>query len=204
VLGEVGGIGIEGHGCRLEAHSPHALLDRAGLAAGAGRRQPAQIDRGVPLPRDALVQLHDCVRRLGPLGAQPQHRVHDIVDPRQILATERVPDTLLGEQSPAARLRAIVEEPRVGPVHRDIERERQVTLQLRGVEGDEVRAIAIGDQPADAAEQARPREQLLGQRAGGAVERGDEKEAPPCMRGDHAGQKVEVVVDDAGVDRLRG
>ena len=110
---------------------------------------------------------------------------------------------LLGEEAPAARLRAVGEEARVGAVHRDAEREREVAFELRRVERDEVRAVGIGNEPADLLEQPRPLEQLRGQRPRRAVERRHEVQALPRVRRDDARQQAEVVVDDARVNGLR-
>ena len=110
---------------------------------------------------------------------------------------------LLREEAPAAGLRAVGEEARVGAVHGDAEREREVALQLRRVERDEVRAVGIGHEPADLLEQPRPLEELRGQRPRRAVERRHEVQALARVRRDDPGQQAEVVVDDAGVNRLR-
>ena len=114
-----------------------------------------------------------------------------------------MPNALLLEQAPAARLRAIGEEARVGAVHRDPEREREVALQLRRVEGDEVRAVGIRHEAADLLEQPRPLEELRGQRPRRAVERGHEVQSLPRVRGNDAREQAQVVVDDARVNRLR-
>ena len=53
-------------------------------------------------------------------------------------------------------------------------------------------------------DQPRPLEELLRQRPRGAVERRDEEEPLARVRRDHAREQVEVVVDDARQDRLRG
>ena len=110
----------------------------------------------------------------------------------------------LGEEAAAARLGAEREEFRIRAVHGDAEREREVSLELRRVVRDEVSAIRIGNQLANASQDSRSLEQLLGQRLQRAVERRDEVEALARVRRDHARQQVEVVVDDAGADGLRG
>jgi hypothetical protein len=109
-------------------------------------------DARIPLPGHALVQLHDRVLRLGPARAKSPQRFDDLADPGQVLFAERVADALLDEQPAATRLRSVMEEARVGAVHRDAESERKVALELGRVERDEVRPVRVDDELADLTE----------------------------------------------------
>ena len=84
--------------------------------------------------------------RLPQRGQRLDHRL----DRPQILAAERVGHADLGEQAPAAGLGAEREEPGVRAVERNAEAQREVALQGRHDEGDEVRAVGVLDQRADA------------------------------------------------------
>ena len=65
-------------------------------------------------------------------------------------------------------------------------------------------AVSVADQPADLLDQARPFQQLGRQRLGGGVLRGKEMQPAASVRGDDSGQELQVVIDDAGMDRLGG
>ena len=195
---------VESHPVALERHAADAVLDRTGLAVAALHRQAAQIDPRVPLARHALVQLQEHLLDLRPLRAHRDDRADGVCDGRDLLTPEGMRHALLGEQPTATGLRPEVEVLRVGAVHRDPERQREVALEFGRVVRDEVRALRIDDQLADAPDQPRTLEDLLSQRPRRAVERRHEEKPLPRMRGDHARQQVEVVVDDARQDRQGG
>ena len=90
------------------------------------------------------------------------------------------------------------------PLARTLVVDGEVALELGRRVRHEVGALRVGDQRADAFEQPRPLEQLDRERLRAAVVHGHREQARPRMARDHAGQQVEVVVDDVGLDRLRG
>ena len=79
----------------------------------------------------------------------------------------------------------------------------QIAFEVRRVERHEVRAFGIDDERPDAIEDVRAVKELLTERPRRSVERRDEKQAPARVARGHAGQQVEVVLDDLGRDRLR-
>ena len=95
-------------------------------------------------------------------------------------------------------------ESRVGGIHRYAEHEREVTLTPRAVVGDEVRARRVGNEGRDVREQARAGEQLVGQRHGGRVADGHERQARARVARDDAWQQRQVVLHDLVTDRHRG
>ena len=63
--------------------------------------------------------------------------------------------SLLGEQSPTARLAPKICEPRVGAVHRDAEGQRDVAFEAGGVVRDQVAALPVRDHRGDLCEHPR-------------------------------------------------
>ena len=162
-------------------------LDRARLAVGARRGQAAQVDDRVALARHALVQLDDHLLDLrAARRAVARSRSTTSSSAVQVLHAERMRHALLGEQPPAAGLRPEVEVPRVGAVHRDAERQREVALELGRVVRDEVRAVRVGDQRrgcARAAAAARAASRVSGRASRRAARRGT---AAAARARDHA------------------
>ena len=113
----------------LERHGLDAAAQRAGLVAASPARAGREVDHGVAAPGDALVELHDRRGHRRPLRAHAGERVGHALDVAHVLLAERVQDAGLGEQPPAAGLRAEREQARVGAEERDAEREREVALE---------------------------------------------------------------------------
>lgn len=114
----------------------------------------------------------------------------------------RYPD--LGEHPAAPGLRTQWSQPWIGGVHRNAEADRDVTLELGGVVGNQVRTHRIGDEVGEPLEQPRPSQQLLAERDRRGVVHRDQRQPGPRMTRDHAGQQRQVVLDDLGRDRYRG
>ena len=96
---------------------------------------------------------------------------------------ERMADAGVGEEPPAAGLRAERQHARVGAVQRDAEREREIALECRRREGHEVAELGIGDARADRREDARALQQLRRERPRRAVVGGDQVQAARACDG---------------------
>ena len=105
---------------------------------------------------------------------------------------------------PAPGLGAEWEEARVRGIHRNAEHEREVTLTPRAVVGDEVRSRRVRNEGGDVREQARAGEELVGQRDGGRVADGHERQPRARVARDDTGQQRQVVLHDLVTDRHRG
>jgi hypothetical protein len=111
-----------------------------------GSREGPQVHQSVALTRDTLVEFDD---HLGHRRSSTPHRddgIGHLVECVQILEAERMADTLFREQSAAAGLRAEADQPGISSVHRDAQGDGDVSLELRGVVGDEVRPGWVGDE----------------------------------------------------------
>ena len=113
-------------------------------------------------------------------------------------------DASLAEDPAAAALRAELGEIGVAAIDREAKFHRQRPLAGRDGEAAEMRRRRIGDQRADALEQARPGQQLFGQRSCGAVVAADQVQAPPGMGVRQARQEAEIVADRRFGHRLAG
>ena len=119
---------------------PRSLSSDGPVAVGARRGQPGEVDAArCPRRRPLRSASRSPARHRGLLGAQPAIASTTSSRRRQVLRAERMRHAVLGEQPPAAALGPEVEEPRVGAVHRDAEREREVALELRRVVRHEMR-----------------------------------------------------------------
>ena len=116
--------------CRLQLHLAKPLHHRGPLVGGARGGQPGQPDDGVPGPGDALVELDDDAVHRSAAGRACHDGVGQVVERAQVLHPERVRHADLGEHPAAAGLGAERRQPRVGAVHRDAQRERDVALEL--------------------------------------------------------------------------
>ncbi len=122
----------------------------------------------------------------------------------EVLEPLRQGDAGLAEHLAAAGLGAEVGEIGVGAVERDAEQDGELALERRRVEDGEVGARAVLDPLADALDQPRALEDLLGQRARRGVVGAEQRQARPGVAGGDAGEELEVVVQDHRVHRLRG
>ncbi len=107
-----------------------------------------------------------------------------------------------GEHPATAGLRSERREPRVGAVHRDAERERDVALELCGVVGDQMRAFRFGMIAAMRAS-SRGRSSSFSLSGRPACRAPHERQPGACVTGDHARQQRQVVLDDLRRDRHR-
>ncbi len=92
----------------------------------------------------------------------------------------------------------------VAGIERDPQGHRQRPFQGAGVEHRQVGEGGIADGLAQSRQQPRPREQLLGERTGGAVEGAYQHQPPARVLGRDPLQHAEVVVDDRLGQRLAG
>ena len=175
-----------------------------GAGSPRGSRRLRQLDDGVALAGEPLVELH---HRPAEAGAHPlqlaQGPLHLLLG-AEILEARRERHPGLAEHLAAAGLGAVVAEARVEAVHRDAEQHRELPLQWRAVEHGQVGAARIEDRGADALHEPRPLEDLLGERTGRAVVRREDGEAGPRVARGHAGEELEVVLQQHRVHRLRG
>ncbi len=174
-------------------------------SSGRARRgQVTQVDDRVAAAGDAVVELDDRARDGRPGRPHPRQRVDDALRVVQVLVAERVLNAGLGEQPPASGLGAEGQVHRIGAVERDAQRQREVALELGGRVRHEMAARRVRDQRADLRQHTRALEQLLRQRARGAVVRGHHVQAAARLPGDDARQQPEVVLDDALGHRAAG
>ena len=176
----------------------------AGSSRGAGRRQVAQVDQRVALARDALVQLDD--RLLHP-GSRRPHLGEGRRRRRPCRAGPRGPAdggrrrrrrgggsrSSCRTTAPGGRRR------RAGCRGRARGRAR-----ARRRERDEVAELRVRDARPDGVEHARALQQLRRERPRRAVAGRHQVQPGAGVRGDHARQQRQVVVDDALVDRPAG
>ncbi len=189
-------------GGRLELHLHDALKDL--LAVGRTlRREPGQVDDGVPPTRHALVELDDDGGQSRTLPAHVVDRLDHVVGGADVLGPDRVLHTDLTEQPPTSGLRPELGEARVRAVHRDAEDEGQVTFELRGVVGHEVGALRVRDRVRDPAQEAWSGQQLLAQRRRRRVADRHQAQARPGMAGNDAREEGQVVLHDCRRDRHR-
>ena len=189
---------------QLELHALDALLDPIGLLVGAGPGQAPQVDDGVPLSGDPVVQLDEYLGELRILGPHPADGVDHVGEGVEIRLSTGMGDPLLFEELPASGFGAEGEEAGIRSIHGDAQLEGQVPLQLGGVEGDEVGVVGWTEHGADPLEQTRPLQELARQGPARRVEDRDQVKPLSGVAGDHPGKQPQVVVDHLGQDRLRG
>ena len=202
--GEARQIRVDAHAAGVERHALEPLGDALPLTVAAGRGQPAEVDDGVALAGDAVVELDHHLDEPGPRGTQAHDRLDRRAAAGDVRDAQRMRNAGQREQLAAAALRPELLVARVGAVERHVERQREVALQLRGHVGHHVAERAGRDGPADPREQAWAREQLLGQRARRRIVGGEQREAGAGVGAHRRREQREVVLDDGRRDRGGG
>ena len=189
---------------QLEAHGPQRGDNGLGLGRVPRRRQPAQVYHGVAHARHALVVLGDDPAQRGLAGAHGADGGHEAGLVADLLHAQRVGQPFLGEEATRAALAAQGEVARVGGVHGDVQLQGQLALGVGRQKGDEVGAVGVGDQRADAADEPRPLQHLVDQRLVRSILGGDEVQPLAGVADGHVGQLVQVVVNDQRIDLAGG
>ena len=127
--GEAGQIRVDAHAAGVERHALEPLGDALPLTVSAGRGQLAEVDDGVALAGDAVVELDHHLDELGLRGTQAHDRLDRRAGAGDVRDSQRMRDAGLREQLAAAALRPELLVARVGAVERHVERQRQVALQ---------------------------------------------------------------------------
>ena len=157
-----------------------------------------------PSPEKLSLSLTTARRMPGPPRRQLDQRLLDVVLALEVLEPLRQRDAGLAEHLAAAGLGAEDREVGIGAVERDAEQHGELALERRRVEDGEVGARAVLDPLADALDQPRALEDLLGQRARRGVVGAEQRQARAGVARGDAGEELEVVVQDHRVHRLRG
>ena len=116
-----------------------------------------------------------------------------------VLDTQWVRDPRQREQFAASALRAQVVMARVGPVERQVERQRKVAFALCGVVSDQVGELRPADRTADPFKDPRAIQQLLAERTRAAVVQRDQGQTSTSSPADSAREQRPV----GGVRRSR-
>ena len=161
----------------------------------------AQGKDGVAFAAEALVELHD-----HPLGFRvlfPERRdgFGDVAFLVEVLGAGRHGHARLPEDLPRAALGAQRQVVGVDAVQRDAEAYGQATFSLAHREDREMRALRV-DALADALDEPRALEDLIGQRAGARVVAREDRQPALGVRGRDAADEREEVVDDRRLQRL--
>ncbi len=93
---------------------------------------------------------------------------------------------------------------RIGPVERNAEAQSEIALEKSGVEADEMGAVFIRDTGLDPLQEAGALEDFQTERTRRVVVGREQGEASESVPRDDAGEQVEVVLDHARMNRLRG
>ena len=182
---------------------------RASISArrsASGRSStPVRSTRALPAPDTPSLVLMITWLDRRPGGEHVADRVGDLGEAVQVLdaradAGRRTRRTAGGNRSCVPE----VGQPRIRPVHRDAEAQREVALERGRVVGDQVAARAVRDLRRDPGEQSGSLQQLLAERPVGGVVGGEQRQPGQRVARDDPGQQSEVVLDDPRVDRHRG
>ena len=133
-----------------------------------------------------------------------EERLLDVVKSAEVLEAFREGHARLAEDLPASRLRPEVPEGGVDAIQRDAEEDGELALERRGVEDGEVGPRRVPDSRPDPLDQPRALEDLLREGPRRVVEGAEEREARPGVARRDPDEKLEVVLEDQGMDRLRG
>jgi hypothetical protein len=169
--------------------------------AGGGVGEP---EHGVPLAGEALVELDHRPPQRRVAGLELGERAGEVPLVGQVLEPVRDGDPGLAQQLPAAALGAEVEQGRVAAEDRHAQPHGEGAFEGGHGEARHARRPRVRDRLADPGEQARPRQDLGAQGLRRRVVAAEQGEAPAGVLVRHAGQQVEVVVDDRLGDRLAG
>ncbi len=193
--GEVVGVRLPRHGVLEPLHRlPHGIaVDPVGVA-----------EEGVALPREAVVELDDGLAQTRAASVKLEERLLDVAERAEVLEALRKGHPCLPEDLPAARLRPEVAEGGVDAVQRDAEEDSQLPLERCGVEDGEVGPRRVPDPGADPLDQPGPLEDLLREGARRVVVGAEERQARAGVARRDPDEELEVVLEDQGVDGLRG
>ncbi len=191
-------VGLGGLGRDRELHLAQRLADR-------GLRVARRVAKErVTLAREALVELHDGALQAGAARAQLAERLGDLVRRVQVLEALGQRHAGFAEHLAAARLGAEARKLRVAAVQRDPEQHSELSLVRGRVEDRQVGALGVHDAGADALDEPRPLQDLLGERARRGVVGAQQREPRARVARRDPGQELQVVLEDDRVDRLRG
>src|ERR1051326_330733 len=112
-------------------------------------------------------------------------------------------DSGFGKEFPAPGLCPEGEMARIGPIKWNTETEREVSLEVGGVVAHEMSAIIVLDACGDSLEQAWSLQQLEAKWTRGIVVGREECQALQRVAVDHAREQAEIILDYAGMNRLR-
>ena len=189
-------VAVKGETGVLEAHRAHPRLDLSATVASSGGGRPLRSTSAFPSPETPSFSLTStssmpglCARISAIAGTTSSIRV----SPSRPSGWA-TPSSAKSRRQPlfVPKWRCRGSAPYIG-IPSSRARSRSISVTFRGTRWARSR---IDDQAPDLREQARPLEELLGQRSARAVERRDEEQPPPRVRRDHAREQAQVVVDD--------
>lgn len=119
-----------------------------------------------------------------------------------MLDAQGMRDTFFREDPPGAALGSQMKRSRIGTIHWNTEAYGKLALEFGRVVRNQMRAIGVDDQRSNLLQQAWSREQFPAERLRRPVERRDPEEPFSRMAGKHPQEKVEIVIDNLGMDCL--
>ena len=192
-------IFVEASGGVFEAHRAETLHN-GGLVR---LREIREVDERVAFARDAFVEFHYGLCHGRSLPAHLQQRRGGLLQAVQVIEAERVIDSRLREQLPASRLRPKGEMARVSAVKRNAKTQGEVSFEVSRVVADEMGAVFVCDGCFDLLQQERTLEDFEAERARRIIIRREQGEAAQGMARNDAREQIEVILDHAGMNRLR-
>ena len=171
------------------------------VEASSGRLSSAK--SALPSPEKLSSNLNIARRSAG-------FRRRNASSPSKSSASERRSSNPSGKSTPASRkMRRLPDfvprcgDRRIDTVQGDSEQDGELSLERRGVEDRQVGAARVGDPVADSLDQARPLQNLLGQRTRRGVVSAQETEPRARVAGGDSGEQLEVAFEDEGMHGLR-
>ena len=197
-------VSVPGLAWRLEAQGRQALPDPAAQVGAAEVVGAVEIEEGVALAGEAVVELHHgpAATRIG--LPERGEGTDDVLPVPEVLVALREEDAGLAEDLAAAGLGAEVGEGGVAGVQGNAQLHGEGALVGAAVEADEVRERSVGNRRPNALDQPRPGENLGGERLLARVAAVQEDQPLAGVRRRHAGEEVQEVVDHDGIELLAG
>ena len=197
---ELAAVVLPAFAARLEAkRRGQALVDPALQRRRVPRRRPVEVEHGIALAGEALVELHDRAPERRPAELQRGQRLDNVAGVAKALRAVGETDAGGPKHATRAALAPQSDQCRVAGIQRDAEAHRQRPLERTRIEHRQVGDRRVADLLEQSSQQGRAIEDLGGQGRQRVIAGAHQYQTPTRVRGGHVAQQAQVVLHDGGI-----